>query len=102
MKTLVLYDSKYGNTEQLARAIAKEFAVNGPVVVAAAEEGMPDLDGVDLLIVGCPTQMHGLSPALRALLAQLSGRALAGMLVAAFDTRLPGAKLLTGSAADGI
>jgi flavodoxin len=102
MNILILYDSQFGNTEKLAMAMAEKLAVGGTVHVTPATAGPPDLTGVDLFLVGGPTQVHGVSPTLRTLLDQLPPHSLRNVLAAAFDTRVPGMKLLTGSAANGI
>ena len=59
MKTLVVYDSLYGNTEEIARAIGD--AITGDVKVLRAGEASPPIsETFDLLIVGSPT--HGGRP----------------------------------------
>ena len=52
-----------------------------------------------MLVVGGPTHRHGVSSVLRETLACLGDRALDGIRVATFDTRLHGSRLVTGSAA---
>src|SRR4051794_3047027 len=102
MKALVVYDSKFGNTARLARVVATELGKGAQVEMVSAETAELNLTGVDLLVVGGPTQVHGVSPTLRALLDSLPPHALQDIAAAAFDTRLHGIKLLTGSAAEGI
>ena len=88
MKTLVVYDSKFGNTKLVAEAIGE--GIPGEVeVVHAAEADAAELGGYDLLVVGAPT--HGGRPAeaAKAFLDRIDGRALAGVRVAGFDTRVP-------------
>ena len=102
MKALVVYDSEFGNTERLTRAIAAELGKGATVEVVSAETAELELAGVDLLVVGGPTQMHGVSPRMRALLDSLPPHELQDIAAAAFDTRAHGMKLLTGSAAEGI
>lgn len=101
MNALVLYDSKYGNTEKIAEAIA--LVLQEELATRLAAVGEVDctgaLPGIDLLVVGGPTQRHGMSPPLKEVVQCLEAHALAGVKAAAFDTRLHGAKLLTGSAA---
>jgi flavodoxin len=54
MKTLVVYDSAYGNTEKIARAIGG--AIPGETQVRrVAEVSSAELVSLDLLIVGSPT-----------------------------------------------
>jgi flavodoxin len=105
MNTLVVYDSKYGNTERIAEAIALTLQEALPTRLASIEE-IDDceewLRGIDLLVVGGPTHRHGISDPLKTPLACLGDRALGGLRVAVFDTRVHGARLITGSAAAGL
>jgi flavodoxin I len=87
MKTLVVYDSLYGNTEQIARAIGG--AVPGDVQVLRVEQvGAADLESVDLLFLGSPTQGSLPTEATRGLLEKIGAPAHEGAKVATFDTRL--------------
>jgi menaquinone-dependent protoporphyrinogen IX oxidase len=101
MRTLILYESKFGNTAQIARPIADDLSSLGQVAVASIDEGLPDLDSVGLLVVCGPTQGHGVSAALRTLLDRIPAGALEGIAAAAFDTRVRGPRWLTGSAYEG-
>lgn len=86
MKTLVVYDSLYGNTEKIARAIGD--AVGGDVHVLRVGEVDPSgLPTLDLLIVGSPTHGGRPSPPMREFLDKVQAPALQGVNVAAFDTR---------------
>jgi flavodoxin I len=86
MKTLVIYDSAYGNTEQIAKAIGG--AINGNTKVLRISEVTPvELKGLDLLIVGSPTQGGRPTKPIQDLLASVPEGAFKGMNVAAFDTR---------------
>ena len=62
-------------------------------------DGLGDLAGVDLLLVGGPTHAHGASAPLKEALRALPRGSLAGMRAATFDTRFRMSRLLTGSAA---
>ncbi|HEY4976300.1 MAG TPA: flavodoxin domain-containing protein [Gaiellaceae bacterium] len=85
MKTLVVYDSLYGNTAQVAEAIGA--AVAGESQVLRIGEAKPsELGSFELVIVGAPTQGGRPTEAMRAFLARVP--ALEGVKVAAFDTRL--------------
>jgi flavodoxin I len=87
MKTLVIYDSLYGNTEKIAQAIAQ--AIPGEVQVRrVGQVAAGDWETVDLLIVGSPT--HGALPteAVRGLMDRIGPPAQAGAQAATFDTRL--------------
>ena len=102
MKTLVIYDSVYGNTEQIARTIGG--AIAGEVQGLRAGEANPsEVQGVDLLLVGAPTQGGRPTPAARDFLDQIPAQALNGVRVAAFDTRIPAKwAAIFGYAARGI
>jgi flavodoxin len=89
MSTLVIYDSLHGNTEQVARAIARAAGPAGEVTVrSVADVARSDLGEVRLLIVGAPTHRFRPSPPLAAFLAALPTAVLRGARVAAFDTRI--------------
>ena len=98
MKVLVVYDSKFGNTEKLAQVIAERLHQRGHVTVTTADKAQRTiLEVMDLLVVGGPTQGHGISPAMRGWLAGLEpGHRVPA---AAFDTRFAKSRWLTGSAA---
>ena len=121
MSALVIYESMFGNTKRIALAIAEGIATRPPVEaleVGDAPEEIPA--GVDLLVVGGPTHVHGMSsPRTRASAAERTGAPLVSERIgirewldrarvgtfevpaAAFDTRIKGPELLTGSAAKG-
>jgi flavodoxin I len=87
MKAVVVYDSVYGNTEQIARSIGG--AVSGDVrVLRAGEVGPAELASLDLLIVGSPTYGGRPTPAARDFLNRVPQAAVKGVAVAAFDTRI--------------
>jgi hypothetical protein len=124
MTALVVYESVYGNTRAIAEAIAGGLAPLGEVELRRVGEA-GSVDEADLLVVGGPTHMHGLTSSfsrraaikageedgaalepgagdelgLRQWLADLSGD---GRRAAAFDTRLDRSPTLTGMAARGI
>ena len=127
MHALVVYESMYGNTHVIATDIAAGLRDTHEVTLVPVSRATADLIAkADLLVVGAPTHMHGLStsssrqaarkaaakpgsgleldpdaggPALRNWLGDLAeGHALA----AAFDTRMAGAPVLTGRASRGI
>ena len=98
MRVLVMYDSQFGNTAQIADAIGEGFrgAESPPDVVEVRQVGDVDLEQLtdwDLLIVGSPTQRLSLTQSMRAFLDRIPRNALAGMHVAAFDTRFTEEKL---------
>jgi flavodoxin I len=85
MKTLVVYDSVFGNTEKIARAVAESAGAEAVKVDAAEPEA---LQGVTLLIVGSPTRAFRPTPAISRFVKGLPRKALQGVSVAAFDTRM--------------
>jgi hypothetical protein len=122
MRTVVVFESMFGNTKEIAKAIGSGLSEHGAVdmvEVGTAESAIPA--GVDLVVVGGPTHAHGMSRpgtrrgaendekastigqtrvGLRDWLARLE-RPPAGVAAAAFDTRFDKPEWLTGSAARG-
>jgi flavodoxin len=87
MKTLVVYDSLYGNTEIIARVVGD--AIPGEVPVLRVEQvNAGDLEEVDLLIIGSPTHGSLPSEAAQGLLGRIGSPAREGARAATFDTRL--------------
>ncbi|HZX10269.1 MAG TPA: flavodoxin family protein [Acidobacteriota bacterium] len=88
MKILIIYDSMYGNTEKVARAMGE--AVTGDVkVIPAGEASSSDVESIDLLIVGSPTQGFRATQAVQTFIEGIPKSFLKGMKVASFDTRMP-------------
>lgn len=88
MKALIVYDSVYGNTEEIARAIAGAITPSDGVKVLRAGEANPsELESIDLLIVGSPTHGGRPTPAIQDFLNKVPEPAIKGVNVAAFDTR---------------
>ena len=102
MKTLIVYDSKYGNTKIVADEIGE--AIPGEVeVLHASEATTSGLAAADLLVVGAPTHGAKPSPEIKAFLEEIQPGALDGVRVAAFDTRMTNRLiLLFGTAAPKI
>lgn len=62
MSALVVYESMYGNTGSIARAIAEGIEKVMPVTVVNVNHALASsLLAIDLLVVGAPTHVHGLS-----------------------------------------
>ncbi len=124
MNAIVVYESMYGNTRAIAEAVAEGL---GGVPALSVTEAAAKRQGVDLIVVGAPTHMHGLpttrsrqmaaegahedggtrvepsateEPGLRAWLKDLAPDA--AHHAAAFDTRLDRSPWLTGVASRGI
>lgn len=84
MKSVVLYDSVFGNTEKLALFIADAIGASSMRITDANNK---DLDA-DLLIIGSPTRGFRPTPAVSAWIKKLPSGALKGIRAAAFDTRI--------------
>jgi hypothetical protein len=126
MKAVVVYESMYGNTHIVAEAISNGIADIADVVVVPVERATPDLlAGADVVIVGGPTHVHGMTrektrqaaveAAHKSEELELDPDALGTGLrdwfdmlpgfnakAAAFDTRVAGPAMLTGRASKGI
>ena len=119
MRSVVVHESCYGNTRSVAEAVADALRAHGDVDLVAVDDPLPDVGAADLLVVGGPTHVHGLSTSMsRKGAAQdhpeasppgIGARgwlheapAGAGRAAAAFDTRIEKPVLLVGSAARGI
>lgn len=121
-RIVVVYESMFGNTRLVAEAIAEGIRATLPVTLVpiAQAGGIPD--DIDVLIVGGPTHVHGMSrPESRAeaktwaasekpldldeawhetgVREWLAGGPPRPHLFAAFDTRVDMPRLFTGSAA---
>jgi flavodoxin len=89
MKGLIVYDSMYGNTEKIALAIGEGLGKSEAITVKRVGEVKPEqFTGLDLLIIGSPTQRFQPTPAISDLLKGLPSNGLKGIRVTAFDTRL--------------
>lgn len=86
---MVLYDSRFGDTERVAFALGQGLeAVGVGARVSQIREVDPrELTAFDLIALGGPTHHHGLSDEVRAFLARLAGLDLKGRAGFAFDTR---------------
>jgi flavodoxin len=92
MRALIIFDSRYGNTEKIAFAIrdgltgeaGAEVEVEAIRAVTAKPE---DVAKWDLVLVGGPTHGTNPSPDMHQFLKRIPEDALAGVRMAAFDTR---------------
>jgi hypothetical protein len=126
MRAVVIYESIYGNTHAVADAIATGLALDEVEVVPVSHASHELSEGVDLLVVGGPTHVHGMvrETSRRAAIADAAkpdrgltldpdaegdglrewfdACARLEVPAAAFDTRMPGPGALTGRASKGI
>jgi flavodoxin len=87
MKTLVVYDTTYSNTEKIAQAIGAVLA--GDVKVQrAGEVNVTELSSYDLLVIGSPTYGGRPMPSVADLMNNIPESAIKDKKVAAFDTRI--------------
>ena len=100
MNTFVVYESQFGNTEKVALAVAGALRAFGQAHAVRVDPAHTiDLQGVDTLVVGGPTQSRGATPGIRSFLTAIPPRQLRNLRVALFDTRLRQPGWLVGSAA---
>jgi len=127
MRAVVVYESMYGNTRQVAEAIGTGLRSSFEVsVVPVPEAGPAVLAAADLVVVGGPTHVHGMSRAsTRKAAVEAAGKPASPLKVepdalgpglrewfdslghypvkaAAFDTRMNGPAALTGRASKGV
>ena len=111
MRATVVYESRFGNTYEVAEAIAEALDAD----LVSVDAAMSELEEIDLLVVGGPTHVHGMTGARSRQEATdqggTSGRGVRDWLddlrqgrgrAIAFDTRFEKPAVLTGSAARGI
>lgn len=92
MNILIVHDSQFGNTAQIADAIARGIRTAAGVEDHVAQHHIGEVQpeqaaAADLLIIGSPTQGFRPTEPVRALLKGIPRNGLAGKTVAAFDTR---------------
>jgi len=92
MRVLIVYDSVYNNTEKIAQAIGAAFPVEAVKVVKANAFQKSDLVGINLLIVGSPTQGGRATQSLQNIFNALPADGLKNINITAFDTRMTGEK----------
>lgn len=128
MRTLIVYESMYGNTHEIADRVAEGLRTHGEARVVPVADATPDeVTWADLLVVGGPTHAHTMSsttsrkgaldavtkpdsdltldpdaegPGLRDWFDSLEH--VSARRAAAFDTRIDLAAVLTGRASRGI
>lgn len=89
MNVLVVYGSQFGNTEHIARVIGAALEPRHTVQVVGARDARAlAATGVDLLVVGAPTQMFGRRLIVRSFLDGLKRQGFDNVAAAAFDTRM--------------
>ncbi|MFA5030078.1 MAG: flavodoxin family protein [Patescibacteria group bacterium] len=86
MKALIIYDSTFGNTKRIAESIAKGFG-HDILAIPVATVSWHMLDGIDVLIVGSPTQGGRPTKNIQEFINTIPDKGLQGVRIAGFDTR---------------
>jgi flavodoxin len=102
MKALVIYDSMFGNTEKVAKALASGMREQGIEVdcVRANTVDVGTLEAYDMLVIGGPTHAFGLSETMKTFTRQIKESDVKNKKVFAFDTKFK--SRLAGSAGKGV
>ena len=88
MKALVIYDSVFGNTEQIAQVVGNALGSREDVNILRVSDVRTDqLVGLEVLILGSPTQRFRPTPVMSSWMNGIPQNSLKGVKVAAFDTR---------------
>ena len=88
MKTLIVYDSVFGNTEKIALAISQSIGSEDVKVLRVGDVKTEQLMGLDLLIVGSPTRAFNPTKEITVFLNNIPSNSLQGIKVLSFDTRI--------------
>jgi flavodoxin len=87
MKTLVLFDSKFGNTEAIAQAVAKGIG-GGASTARVGAGGSLSLAGLDLLVIGSPVVGGRATKPVQEIVEKIGTPTGSKPRVAVFDTRM--------------
>jgi len=91
---LILYDSIFGNTEKLAKAMSKSLEGSYQVELRSVDEVFPErLDDTNFLIVGSPTRNAKPTGGLVEFLRKIPSQGLNGVKFVTFDCRLAKSEL---------
>ncbi len=89
MKVMIVYDSVYGNTEQIAKAVASAFQDQDELTLLPASEATPDqVAEAGLVIFGAPTQGGKPTKGIQEFINRIPDTTVKGTNVAVFDTRI--------------
>ncbi|MCX6650958.1 MAG: flavodoxin domain-containing protein [Methanomassiliicoccales archaeon] len=89
MKSMVVFDSVYGNTKMVAEAIADQIKADGneAVLVNLKDNSKPSLDG-DIMFVGSPTRMFKMTSAAKNFVKDLKSLGWKDQPIVMFDTMM--------------
>lgn len=99
IKALIIYDSNFGNTKEVAAAIAEALGSSAKAE-SVNDLKKEDLQGVGLLVVGSPINAWRPTKKITEFLKQLNPVMTKGIKTAAFDTRVR--SFISGNAAKRI
>jgi flavodoxin len=89
MKVLIVFDSYFGNTEKVARAIGEALTVKAEVeIMKITDFTLEKISGRDLFILGSPTRGFNASEPTKTFLKTIPQDGLQGIKTAVFDTRI--------------
>jgi flavodoxin len=99
VRACVIFDTRYGNTEKIARSFETGLQQAGlqTVCVNARDVAIDSLNQYDLICVGAPTEAFSATKPMKEFLGKLKNTDLSGKFGFAFDTKLDWR--LSGSAA---
>lgn len=88
-KAIVIYDTKFGNTEKIAKAISQGLKEQGLKTdcVEVSKVEVNKLTEYDLLAIGGPTHVFGMSSHIKEFMKKLEEINLQGKNAFAFDTK---------------
>jgi len=90
MKALVLFRSFYGNTKEVADIIARQIKTLGhEAEVQDLRQKLPDLNGIDVILIGAPTRMGRVTRKAKSVLKTLKKKGFGAKPLAVFDTYGP-------------
>jgi flavodoxin len=90
MKGIVLFRSHYGNTKQVADSIAQQIITLGhEAIVQDVRQKLPDLQGLDFVMIGSPTRFARADGKALKVLKELKKKGFVEKPVAVFDTYGP-------------
>jgi menaquinone-dependent protoporphyrinogen IX oxidase len=91
MKTLVVYDSSYGNTKKIAEAISETLKESGIEVDTfyVKDVKKPSAKDYNFLVLGSPTKFGTMSFAVKGFLGKVKSEEWMNKPFAAFDTENP-------------
>ena len=84
MKVIVIYDTKFGNTEKIAMDIAKMLNAD---VYRVTDVDILKLKEYDVFAVGSPTHAWNMSMGMKTFFKKLTGESFKGKKAVTFDTK---------------